>query len=245
MARPIGFPIGLNPMGAAANRMMDQLGFANTDPNVPSAPPPARMMMEAGKRMNNVRNTPYKVQRGDTLTSIARENGTTVQTLIALNPGIKNPDRIFADQYINVPNKDFVPEFQRQQYRNNPYLNQNVASQIPAQGFDPRMDAIEPVGAAESMLGAVKLPAAMLGGLAAMAKMAPAALPQAGRVAIGAGSNVMPYGGNMAAARAAAYRPMQEIMAERAAAQTIQNGLEGSAMSPLHMLQRMFRNVQR
>jgi len=44
----------------------------------------------------------YVVQRGDTLSSIARRFGTTVQTLLNLNPQITNPNVIFPGQVIRV-----------------------------------------------------------------------------------------------------------------------------------------------
>ncbi|WP_440222716.1 LysM peptidoglycan-binding domain-containing protein [Dokdonella sp. MW10] len=45
----------------------------------------------------------YTVQSGDTLSSIARETGTTVADLLEANPQIRNPDVIYRGQHINVP----------------------------------------------------------------------------------------------------------------------------------------------
>ena len=42
------------------------------------------------------------VQRGDTLRIIANRYGTTVDALLALNPGIKNPNLIYVGQVIRV-----------------------------------------------------------------------------------------------------------------------------------------------
>lgn len=44
----------------------------------------------------------YRVERGDTLWSIARRHGTTVGELVRLN-GIKNPDLIFPGQLLRLP----------------------------------------------------------------------------------------------------------------------------------------------
>lgn len=44
----------------------------------------------------------YKVVRGDNLTKIARAYGTTVSAILALNPGIKNPNLILVGQLIRV-----------------------------------------------------------------------------------------------------------------------------------------------
>ncbi len=46
--------------------------------------------------------TTYTVQRGDTLSSIARKFGVTASAIIAVNPGI-NANRIFPGQVINMP----------------------------------------------------------------------------------------------------------------------------------------------
>ncbi|NWF70876.1 MAG: LysM peptidoglycan-binding domain-containing protein [Chloroflexi bacterium] len=45
----------------------------------------------------------YIVQRGDTLSRLARRFGTTVATLVSLN-GIANPDLIFVGQTLRLPN---------------------------------------------------------------------------------------------------------------------------------------------
>lgn len=44
----------------------------------------------------------HKVVRGDNLTKIARAYGTTVSAILALNPGIKNPNLILVGQLIRV-----------------------------------------------------------------------------------------------------------------------------------------------
>lgn len=45
----------------------------------------------------------YSVQRGDTLGEIAKQNGVPLDTLLAANPQITNPDRIEIGQQINLP----------------------------------------------------------------------------------------------------------------------------------------------
>jgi peptidoglycan endopeptidase LytE len=44
----------------------------------------------------------YTVQRGDTLRIIANKFGTTVDALLAINPKITNPNRIYVGQVINI-----------------------------------------------------------------------------------------------------------------------------------------------
>lgn len=45
----------------------------------------------------------YTVQRGDTLTSIARRYGTTIRAILSVNSQITNPNLIYADQVIRIP----------------------------------------------------------------------------------------------------------------------------------------------
>lgn len=45
----------------------------------------------------------YVVQRGDTLSAIARRFGVTLAALIAANPQIRDPNLIFPGQIINIP----------------------------------------------------------------------------------------------------------------------------------------------
>lgn len=44
----------------------------------------------------------YKIKKGDNLSTIAKKNGLTLQQLLQLNPQIKNPNRIFIGQHINL-----------------------------------------------------------------------------------------------------------------------------------------------
>lgn len=48
----------------------------------------------------------YTVKKGDTLTSIAKKYGTTVQAILAANPQITNPNLIKVGQVIRIPGKE-------------------------------------------------------------------------------------------------------------------------------------------
>jgi spore coat assembly protein SafA len=45
----------------------------------------------------------HTVQRGDTLSHIAKDRGVDMQDLIQANPQIANPDRIYPGQVVNIP----------------------------------------------------------------------------------------------------------------------------------------------
>lgn len=51
----------------------------------------------------------YTIQRGDTLSAIAKRNGTDVATLMKLNPNIKNANLIQAGASLNLPGKSQAP----------------------------------------------------------------------------------------------------------------------------------------
>lgn len=51
----------------------------------------------------------YKVKSGDTLSQIAKKNGTTLQALLAANPDIKNANKIRVGQSIKMPKAGSVP----------------------------------------------------------------------------------------------------------------------------------------
>ena len=44
----------------------------------------------------------YTVKKGDTLSGIAKRNGTTVAAILALNPKIKDPNKIYPNQKIRI-----------------------------------------------------------------------------------------------------------------------------------------------
>lgn len=53
--------------------------------------------------------TVYTVRRGDTLIKIASRFGVTLSAILRANPQIKNPDRIYAGQRINIPTAGSKP----------------------------------------------------------------------------------------------------------------------------------------
>ncbi|RIK51042.1 MAG: hypothetical protein DCC57_11085 [Chloroflexi bacterium] len=70
---------------------------------------PTGVYAQAGEEAGALRHgqpantTVYVVQRGDTLSAIARRNQTTVAALLALNPQIRNPNRLYVGQRIWIP----------------------------------------------------------------------------------------------------------------------------------------------
>lgn len=55
--------------------------------------------------INNTNNTnnSYKLAKGDSLSKIAQNNGTTLNELLKYNPNIKNPNNVLIGQSINLP----------------------------------------------------------------------------------------------------------------------------------------------
>ena len=47
----------------------------------------------------------YRIQSGDTLSALARKNGTTVSALMQANPQIKNANLIYAGAQLNMPGR--------------------------------------------------------------------------------------------------------------------------------------------
>jgi len=45
----------------------------------------------------------HKVERGETLSQIARDNGVSLQALVAANPQIANPNRIYVGDRVHIP----------------------------------------------------------------------------------------------------------------------------------------------
>ena len=52
----------------------------------------------------------YTVQKGDTLNKIAAEYNTTVDAILAINPQITNPNKIYPGQVIKIPVSTPTPE---------------------------------------------------------------------------------------------------------------------------------------
>jgi len=50
-----------------------------------------------------------KVKSGDTLSGIAKKNGTTLKAILAANPNIKNANQIRVGQTIKMPQKQMSP----------------------------------------------------------------------------------------------------------------------------------------
>ena len=53
--------------------------------------------------LNGDKPDPYKVKKGDNLSKIAKNNGTSVDKLLELNKSIKDPNKIYVGQNINLP----------------------------------------------------------------------------------------------------------------------------------------------
>ena len=47
----------------------------------------------------------YRIQSGDTLSALARKNGTSIAALMKANPQIKNANLIFAGAQLNIPGR--------------------------------------------------------------------------------------------------------------------------------------------
>lgn len=62
-------------------------------------------MSGTGARLPDIQGHPgtYEIKHGDTLSRIAREHGVSVDTLLAANPQILNPDTIYAGQRLTIP----------------------------------------------------------------------------------------------------------------------------------------------
>ncbi len=83
----------------------------------------------------------YTVQRGDTLTEIARENNTSVAALMKANPEIRNANQIYPGQVVRVAGGGAEPSAR--------------PSAAPAQ--DPRTQAAAPVGSTQMKDGTLAL----------------------------------------------------------------------------------------
>lgn len=51
----------------------------------------------------------YKIKPNDNLTKIAKKFNCTVELIMAFNPKIKNPNHIYINQVIKIPNLEDVP----------------------------------------------------------------------------------------------------------------------------------------
>jgi len=67
---------------------------------------------EAGKGLLNLLGRDYTVKGGDTLSSIAKQSGVSVEDLLESNPNIVDRNKIAIGQEVDVPNmKSFVGQF--------------------------------------------------------------------------------------------------------------------------------------
>lgn len=176
----------------------------------------------------------YIIQRGDTLWDLARKHGTTVDAIMRENPHIRDRNKIYAGQALNLPDPPSPqvsgipsvgapleglvrpPVFPEAKLTKNvpEYSTSNLVerdAQDAAQGMDPGvMDPTTLIG-----LGGPAMAGALVRAIPALARAMPAALPVAGKVAPTA-SNVIPIPGSVGAAKAMlAARPA----ADRAAAE--------------------------
>lgn len=171
----------------------------------------------------------YTVKSGDTLWDLARKNNTTVDELLRMNPHISDRNKIYAGRSINLPDAPMAykaaasgsspvavsspdgqaanlaqdgtirpPLFPEAMANPQPQNPVQQDAQAASQGMDAGM--MDPTQFA--LLGGTVAANAITKAIPALAKAAPAALPQAGQVAIGAGSNVMPIQGAQGAAAA-------------------------------------------
>lgn len=124
----------------------------------------------------------YKINRGDTLWKLARENGTTIEEILRLNPSIKDRNSIRAGDTIDIPGS-------RDKYREAQDMIDYALGDVPRNIPTAEQDAIQPV-MPEAFIPAVRPVAAALGrgamgALGQLARAAPAPLPRAGMPAIG------------------------------------------------------------
>lgn len=74
--------------------------------------------------ISNARDNTYTVSSGDTLSKIARANGTTVDAIMAIN-NIKNANVIYSGQIINLPGGTDVSGLKQQVSRLQKLINEN------------------------------------------------------------------------------------------------------------------------
>ncbi|WNG23392.1 LysM peptidoglycan-binding domain-containing NlpC/P60 family protein [Cystobacter fuscus] len=55
--------------------------------------------------ISSVRSQNYQIKWGDTLSGIAKKNGTTVNALMKANPQIKDANKIYAGKALNIPGR--------------------------------------------------------------------------------------------------------------------------------------------
>lgn len=67
------------------------------------------MLTAVASQLDTTPSKMYKVKNGDTLSKIAKEAGTDLNSILSLNEDIKNPNKIKVGQHIDVPIKGSTP----------------------------------------------------------------------------------------------------------------------------------------
>lgn len=126
-----------------------------------------------------------KINKGDTLSAVAAEYGVSVRELLRLNPQIKNPNLITAGKELSVPVTIKSSLKSDEDYNGK---EQDIKASLLGRPGNEE-DAIE--GAYPEQLLPLMKPLAMLGvngvtgGIAALARATPSALPRAGSMGNG------------------------------------------------------------
>jgi LysM repeat protein len=133
----------------------------------------------------------YTIKRGDTLSELAEQYGTTVKELMRFNPRIQDPDRIIAGESLNIPGKLDTPSHamsegfkvpEPQPLNVKPEMFPGVSPVVS----QPQQDAWRSQQGMAANPESLMLPAAGAAGaglmkaIPALARAAPAALPTAG-----------------------------------------------------------------
>jgi LysM repeat protein len=87
------------------------------------------------------------IQWGDTLSAIAKENGTTVAELMRLNPKIVDPNKIFAGAKLNIPT--FTSSTSEPEIKPKPALQPTASSVQSARVNSPIKDVVTPPSATQ------------------------------------------------------------------------------------------------
>lgn len=119
-AQPAAAPAQAAPVSGSASRVMpDRVGGGL--PNAPRPTSASRSMPDtvAGQRAAaapkpaapaQAAGGGYKIQKGDTLSSIAKNQGVSVQSLMAMNKGIKDPNKIYAGKSLSLGQGPMSPQ---------------------------------------------------------------------------------------------------------------------------------------
>lgn len=177
---------------------------------------------------NIIYNTiPYTVKRKETLTSIARQLGTSVQAIIKANPEIRNPDMIFTGQEIRVPIPGYqIPEMPEMEEEVSPFASPMSQYSHPM-NTGPSDEQIVQQLLMGGMAGAAPMAAIAGPGALAAAGRVLTSLPrmtQAGRVVSPAAKGAVDWpGATRAMSNVRPYPPTGGMPASRAAARGILN----------------------